>query len=74
MLTENTGTAVRLTLFLLVATLTAGCGMNGMTTQQVVEKLSECEKAGLHADVYRLFGDSKVVDIQCVPNTEKKGL
>ncbi len=42
-----------------------------MTTKEVVDKLAECEKAGLHADVYRMFGDSKVIDIQCVPQKDK---
>jgi hypothetical protein len=60
---------------ILIAMLCAGCGMQQMTTQEVVDRLAECEKAGLHADVYRMFGDGKVVDIQCVPKAgnERRG-
>ena len=56
---------------LLTAMLCAGCGVQQMSTKEVVDKLAECEKAGLHADVYRMFGDSKVIDIQCVPKKDK---
>ena len=45
-----------------------GCSPAGMTTEEVTEKLKECKDAKLHADIYRLFGDAQVVQIQCVPN------
>jgi len=46
------------------------CSPTGMSTQEVVEKLNECKKEKLHADVYRLFGNAQVVQIQCVPNKD----
>jgi len=54
--------------------LTAGlcaCSPEGMSTNEIVEKLNECERAKLHADVYRLFGESVVIRIQCVPKKDK---
>ena len=56
-------------LVLLLCLILMGCEMS---TSEVVAKLDECRKNNLHADVYRLFGDSKVMDIQCVPNKEVK--
>ena len=56
---------------LLTAMLCAGCGVNQMSTKEVFDRLSECEEAGLHADVYRMFGTGKVIDIQCVPKKAK---
>ena len=49
---------------LILCTLLCGCEMS---SQDVIERLDECKKAGLEYDVYRMFGDSKVIDIQCVP-------
>ena len=51
---------------LLLPTVVLLCGCE-MSTQQVVDKMAECKQNNLHADVYRLFGDGKVIDIQCVP-------
>jgi len=56
--------------YLFIAIFLVGCSPD-MTTQEVVDKLDECKKAGLHADVYRIFGDGAVMKIQCVPETMK---
>lgn len=56
--------------FFLTAMLCAGCGVHKMTTKEVADSLAECEKAKLHADVYRMFGDGVVIDIQCVPKKD----
>lgn len=69
--TRNSGKKSLIGLSLLTVMLCAGCSVSEMSTKEVVDKLSECEKAGLHADVYRMFGDSKVISIQCVPKKEK---
>ena len=57
--------------YALIVLVLCGCGMTEMTTEQVVNKLDECRKNNLNADVYRMFGDGKVIDIQCVPKKEQ---
>lgn len=56
---------------MLALLLLAGCGDPlEMSTEEVAAKLEECKKYGLHADVYRAFGDGVVMKIQCVPDKE----
>ena len=55
---------MKLIILLPMIVLLYGCEMS---TQQVVDKMAECKQNNLHADVYRAFGDGKVIDIQCVP-------
>ena len=51
----------------------AGCSdPMEMTTEQIVAKMDECKKNNLHPDVYRMFGDGKVMSIQCVPEVGVK--
>lgn len=69
--TRDIKTKLLIGLSFLTGVLCAGCGVQEMTTKDVVDKLAECERAGLHADVYRMFGDSKVISIQCVPKNGK---